>query len=194
MKKYSLAFLVLLLTALLCACKAEDSGGFFDYQDRIKSVKGVLLQDGSSYGICAYFEKNENGERRMRRIEYSSPESISGLSFTLEGENITAELCGVRISDSWFERDDVFRIVSLFSLREEDIYSIKTGKGDSTAASGKNEREVWHVTTDSDGVPLEIVYESTEGDCTFKVEEMIFFEKNENDSQTHSDHGGMVGK
>ncbi|MBE6588324.1 MAG: hypothetical protein E7647_07930 [Ruminococcaceae bacterium] len=179
MKKYVVLLALLAVLGMLFSCGHREEKRFFDYQDELKSAEGVLTFGETEYGVALYFEKQE-GEGICRRIEYSAPESLSGLSFTLEGDKITAELSGIRIAYSYFESEEVFRLSRLFCLCEEDIYRIDGEKDGSVRAYGKNESVLWQVVTDKEGMPSEIVYEDGNGVCSFKVGELAFFEASKN--------------
>ncbi len=174
MKRIIGAFLAFLILLTLTSCRKKDER-FFDYQDEIRAVSGAYTEDGEEYELTLYFERAE-GKRRCRRIEYSAPESLAGASFTLEGDKITAELDGIRIAYSFFEKDSVFRVSRLFDLSEEDIYDIKSEKNRWTSAMGKGKDCVWQAVTDGEGIPVEIIYEDSEITGVFKIENITFFE------------------
>lgn len=179
MKKLIAVFL--LLAFILCSCEGtavQKNERIFDYQDDLKSVEGVISEGAETYGIKLYFSPEGEGNR-SRRIEYTSPESVKGLVFTVEGGKITAELSGIRIANSFFAAEDVFRFGELFCLSEEDIYSIEKGEDDTTVAMGKGKDIAWQVTTDDDGIPKEITYESKEGSYRLKIRKTEFFDKSD---------------
>ena len=171
MKKTAIVMLILSVLLLFSSCKGEPQR-FFDYQDSLKYVCGKYSENDREYSLEMYFTENEKGDVYCRRVEYTAPDSIKGLTFTLEGKNITAELCGVRIADSYFEKEEVFRMSALFALSEEDIYDIKAGKDGICQVFGKNGDAVWQVTTDKKGLPVEIAYENGEGKYSFSVEKI----------------------
>ena len=175
MKKAALLIFAFVFALILSSCGGERER-FFDYQENIRSVSGKYSSDGTDYEVALYFEKTDSG-KRCRRIEYSSPESLSGISYTLEGESITAELDGIRIAYSYYKAEDVFALSCLFSLCEADIYEI-SGSKDKTVAKGKREGVLWQVVTDGEGIPKEITYEDKDTAVVFKVSKIAFFEEN----------------
>ena len=175
MKKSIATVILLALCLLLFSCKAETER-FFDYQDNVRSASGKYTADDREYEIEIYFAKDDKGGVYCRRIEYTAPESIKGLTFTLEGKNITASIEGVRIDNSYFEKDSVFRPARLFALSEEDICDIKTEKDGNNTVSGKNESASWQVQTDEKGTPKKITYESGGVKEIFAIEEICIGE------------------
>lgn len=171
MKRVVALFMAIFVLVSFFSCQKGETR-VFDYQDSLNSVSGIYSANGKEYEMTMYFNTAENGDRYCRRVEYEGPETVKGLSFTLEGENITAELGGVRIADSYFEADKVFAASCLFSLSEEDIYELKTKKGN-IHAKGKNEKELWEVITDREGVPVRIFFETEDTDAEFKIEKII---------------------
>ncbi len=171
MKIKTLIVLIILCACAFCSC-AEENRRIFDYQDGIKEVRASISENEEEYKAVLYFETDEKGKSSVRRIEYSYPENISGLSFTLEGENITAEINKVRIADSWFEKEKVFRFGELFSLAEEDIYEIKTDKKGKTVAKGRNDDISFEITTKNDGTPEKIIYNTKEKCIELTIEEI----------------------
>ncbi|MBR6676938.1 MAG: hypothetical protein IKL24_06365 [Clostridia bacterium] len=176
MKK--LLALLVLAAFLLCSCRAEnaDTGGerFFDYQKGLRMVEGTFFEGAQEYGIKLYFKTKEGEAGVCRRVEYTSPETVKGLIFTLEGQKITAELAGVRINGSYFMYDSVFRMKEMFSLSEADILSIEKGENETTVATGKAGDDSWQVTTGRNGIPKMIVYESAEGSYKIKIDKVEF--------------------
>lgn len=170
MKRIVALFFSILTLVSLASCQKGDTR-VFDYQDSLKSVSGIYSTNGREYEMTLYFNTSEDGKRYCRRVEYESPETVKGLSFTLEGANITAEIEGVRIADSYFEADKVFAAARLFSLSENDIYELKTKKGN-THAKGKNEKELFEVITDREGRPVRIFFETEESSAEFKIEKI----------------------
>ena len=176
--KTKITILFLCLSAiLLFSCEKTDPKGLFGYQDSVRCVSGTVSKGGEDYNISLYFDKGGDQKNKARRIEYHSPETIKGLSFTLEGDKVTAELADVRIANSLFDSDSVFFVEKLFLLREEDIYSIESTKEKTTVAKGKNENESWQVTTDEKGSPKEIVYNGKDEKCIFKIDKIEKTEK-----------------
>ena len=171
MKIKIFAALILFLALFLFSCEGE-SPRIFDYQDSLSQVTAEISENGERYEAVLYFQKDEEGKRGVRRIEYSYPESLSGLSFTLEGENITAEIGGVRIANSWFEKEKVFRYGALFSLSEEDIYEIGTDKKGRTTALGKDGDITFEITTKKDGAPEKIVYDTKNKSIELRIKEI----------------------
>ncbi len=174
MKK--LIALFILAALLLCSCGAEDPQAgkerFFDYQKGIRMAEGTFFEGAFEYGIRLYFKAGEEGA--CRRIEYTSPEAVEGLIFTLEGQLITAELLGVRINASAFQYDSVFRMKEMFSLSEEDILTIEAGEDGTTVATGETKDARWQVVTDKKGTPLEIALETAKGSYKMKIDKVEF--------------------
>lgn len=178
MKKFALFVAFLLAGAILCSCtKSRES--FFDYQKDLDSAEGTVVADGEEYSVCIYFDRDEEGPLRGRRVEYSAPETLNGLVFSREGGKITAEMEGVRITNTFFDEKGVFFLSELFCLSEGDITEIKNGKDNTTVAFGKSEGVQWRVTTDASGTPLEIEYDGDGGEYVFTVENLVY---SENDS------------
>ena len=171
MKKVTAAVLIFAIMFLFCSCN-EQPEKVFDYQKELSSIEGTFKEGDRSYGIRLWFTENESGEKYCRRVEFSSPPAIAGMSFTLEGESITAELDGVRIADTLFDREAVFRAEKLFSLCEEDISSIRVKKNGAVEIEGENESAVFTVITDKSGAPRRITYECADGRMEFVVDKM----------------------
>ena len=174
MKKSAFVIIILILCLSLFSCGA-DKERFFDYQNGIRTVSGTYSADGTERGLTLYFDERD-GKRFCRRVEYFSPESLAGISFTLEGDAVTAELDGIRIAYSCYKAQDVFYPARLFSLSEADIYEI-SGSGKRTVAKGKSEKSLWQVATNEEGVPTEIVFEDKDGAGAFKVEKIVLEEE-----------------
>lgn len=179
MKKTILLFLVCLICLSFFSCK-QDKERIFDYQKDIRSVSLAYTVEDEAYEATLYFEKAE-GAVRCRRIEYSAPESLSGVSYTLEGDKITAELSGIRIAYSYFEPEKVFALSRLFCLSEEDICDIKSGNDKTTAAFGKNGNAEWEVVTSTEGIPVRIYYGDKDISGAFDVKKL---ETHEEDNGT----------
>ena len=167
MKKAAFLILVFVFAVSLFSCKKEE-GRVFDYQDDLRSVRGTFSAGDEKSEMALYFEKTEEG-RRCRRIEYLSPDSLSGISYTLEGDKITAELDGIRIAFSYFSAEKVFALSRLFLLCEEDIYEIKSSENKTTTVYGKNGASAWEVVTSKEGIPVRITYEDGELSGIFTV-------------------------
>lgn len=176
MKKLALFVVFCLLGAHMCSCVSTKEN-FFDYQKGISCVEGTVIADGREYYVSFYFDQTDEGQLRGRRVEYSSPYTLKGLVFSREGGKITAEMGGVRITNTAFDESGVFFLSELFCLSEEGITEIKNGKDNTTVAFGKSEGAQWRVTTDEAGAPLEIEYDGDRGEYVFKIEKLVYSEK-----------------
>lgn len=172
MKKVWLLMLFLLAAISLFGCTAEKER-VFDYQDKLSRVTGTVTENGREYKVEMCFAKDGEGKIYCRRIEYLSPKELEGLIFTLEGENITAEADGVRIADSWFVPESVFRFQRLFSFSETDVFEIKTKNDKNTYVKGKNTQASFFVVTDREGMPKKITLEDASGSTELSVEKLI---------------------
>lgn len=169
MKKTGFFALLVSFLCLFSAC-APSEEGFFDYQKELSRVEGVAVcGDEAERGVVLYFDRDGEGIAFCRRIEYTSPDSLEGLSFTLEGGEVTASLEGVRIESSYFSAEDVFALGELFSLCEEDIYEIKSIGEERTRACGESDVGEWQVITDKEGKPLEIKAKGENGEVVFRI-------------------------
>lgn len=117
-------------------------------------------------------QEGEGFARQLRRIEYTSPEEISGLVFERDGDKITGAILDISISGEYYDSEKIFFAQKLFSLKKEDIYNISAKKDGTTVALGKNEECLWEVTTDRDGLPKSIVYEGSFGEVGLKIEKI----------------------
>lgn len=176
MKKSIALFLVCFICFSLFSC-GQEKGRIFDYQENIRAVSLAYTQGEEEYEATLYFEKSEKGSR-CRRIEYTAPESLAGISYTLEGDKITAELSGIRIAYSYFESERVFALSRLFCLSEEDIYDIKSGGDKTTTAFGKAEDAAWEAVTSKDGTPVRITYGDKDLAGSFEIKNIEFFGEN----------------
>ncbi len=171
MKKRVLFVIICICLLSLSAC-TQSTEGFFDYQKTVRRVDGVLCFDGCEYGVILEFKKATEDEKpkQCRRLEYTSPEEVSGLVFERDGDKISAALLDIRISGEYFDCEKIFFAEKLFSLKEEDLYSISGGEDGTTVGQGKNEECLWQVTTGKDGLPKNIVYEEAFGEIEMKIE------------------------
>lgn len=173
MKKSVFLLFILAFCATLFSC-GQTERRIFDYQENIRAVSGTYTSGDEELGVTLYFEKAQEGSR-CRRIEYSSPESLAGISYTVEGDKITAELSGIRIAYSYFEKEKVLALSRLFCLSEEDIYDIKSTGDKTTTAFGKGDDTAWEVVTSKDGIPVRITYEDKYLAGAFEVKNIEIF-------------------
>lgn len=173
MKKIAILMLICICLLTLSSC-GESTEGFLDYQKSARRVDGVLVYGGCEYGVTMEFKKisEESDEIRLRRLEYTSPEEISGLVFERDGEKITGALLDIRIFGEYYDAEKIFFAEKLFSLKNEDIYKISAKKDGITVGQGKNEECLWEVTTGKDGLPQSIVYECPFGELELKIKKI----------------------
>ena len=173
MKNKALSALIIVFLLLLSAC-TRDTAGFFDYQKAVSRLDGILCFDGCEYGVIMEFKNigEETLTKQCRRIEYTSPKEVSGLVFERTGDGVTAALPDISIPADHLDCERIFFLEKLFSLNEEDLYSISAKKDGTTVGQGKNGECMWQVTTGKDGLPTNIVYEGSFGEIELKIEKL----------------------
>lgn len=173
MKKRVLLALICVSFLLLSSCK-ESADGFFDYQNNVRRVDAALCYEGVEYGVIMEFKKvsEEDPQKKLCRLEYTFPSEVSGLVFERDGAGVSATVLDINISGEYYDPEKIFFSERLFSLKEEDLYSISAKKDGDTVGRGKNEECLWEVTTGKDGLPKSIVYEGSFGEIELKIEKI----------------------
>ena len=175
MKKMIIVLVVALLACLFSSCR-EERTAVIDYQDKVSRVEGSYTENGEVRELVLYFKSTEEGNS-CRRVDYSAPSSLAGMSFTLEGDRITAQYGDMRIDGTCFDGEDVFSASRLFTLREEDILEIRGGEGDTTVVTGESGEGTWEAVTDKDGLPMQLTLRDSRGVCSLEVKEIVLFEE-----------------
>lgn len=161
MRKIIISFCLLLI--LTSCTAAADKGAFFDYQTGALRAGGVWRENGNEYGVILTAGPVKNGQRDSIKIEFTSPETVSGTVYLIENGKLTATLGDMTIPMNTGARDRIFRLANMFSLKSEDITDISVDESGNTAAAGKS----WTVRTDKEGNPVHIAL----GDSSFEIAE-----------------------
>lgn len=154
--RYPAAFLfaVLMGAVLLTGCTGQTSAeGFFGYQEKLCEVTGIWREGDCERGVVITFDEGGNVS-----ISFTSPDTLSGITFVL-ADGVPKVTCGemtVELSEE--SAVSLLRLSRLFSLREEDIESVKTADDGCTEADGSGDGYTWTVITDGKGIPCEIRY------------------------------------
>ena len=154
--RYPAAFLfaVLMGAVLLTGCTGQTSAeGFFGYQEKLCEVTGIWREGDCERGVVITFDEGGNVS-----ISFTSPDTLSGITFVL-ADGVPKVTCGemtVELSEE--SAVSLLRLSRLFSLREEDIESVKAADDGCTEADGSGDGYTWTVITDSEGIPGEIRY------------------------------------
>lgn len=158
------AIFLSLLTASFCACTdVRSTEGLFGYQEELSEVTGTWCEGESQRGVCIKFDSSDgtdfggdDGKMKDRKITFTSPDTVSGISFELR-DGVLNALCGdMNIELSENGASSVMRLCRLFELCEEDIESVKAVDEGLTEVYGGKDGISWQVTTDQKGIPTEI--------------------------------------
>ena len=160
MKKILIPLLIL-ISLTSCAVRA-DKGAFFSYQDTTCRVAGKWTERGGEYSVVLTMGGMTDGVRESCVLEFTSPDSVKGTKYVFENGELTATLGDISVTVAPENRGRIFRIEKLFSLKSEDIMTIKADKDGNTVAAG----EKWTVTTLPDGTPKIIEYDGE----TFEID------------------------
>ena len=154
--KYPAAVLLASLAGamLLTGCTGQTSSeGFFGYQEKPSEVTGIWCEGDSERGVGITFDGGGNIS-----VSFTSPDTLSGITFMLEN-SVPKAICGeMTVELSGESARSLLRLSRLFSLREEDIESVKAADDGCTEAHGSGDGYTWTVITDSEGIPCEIRY------------------------------------
>ena len=152
------------LLLILTSCAAiPDKGAFFDYQNGALRAEGIWHENGNEYGVILTAGPLKNGQRESMRIEFTSPETVSGTVYLIENGQLTATLGDMTLELNIGARERIFRLANMFSLKSPDITEIKVDNDKNTVAEGKG----WTVRTDGDGSPVLI----DTGTSSFEISE-----------------------
>lgn len=168
--RYPAAFLfaVLMGAVLLTGCTGQTSAeGFFGYQEKLSEVTGVWCEGDCERGVVITFDEGGNVS-----ISFTSPGTLSGITFMLE-DSVPKAICGemtVELSEE--SAVSLLRLSRLFSLREDDIKSVKAADGGCTEADGSGDGYTWTVITDGKGIPCEIRYTENGIESVLTVEDI----------------------
>ena len=162
--KYTVYLILILCTVLLCSCAcATNTEGIFDYQENIERIQGILKYDGETYGVICDFEKTDDGKNSLIRIEYTFPETLSGLVLEKDGEEVTVKAGSVSISGKNFNCEKIFQTEKMLCLNSENIIAIENDKEGNTVAVGDDGNYKWQVITSKDSAPEKITL--SDGTC-----------------------------
>lgn len=173
--KSVVCFLLILFTILLCSCAvATDTEGMFDYQISVSRVEGTLKCGSETYGVILDFERSEGKNAILKSVEYTSPESISGLVFEKDEDKIAVKAGGISISGENLDREKIFFAEKMFSLNAEDIISISKDENGSTVTVGENGSFKWQAVASKDGTPKKITVSDGKEEEELEIENIKF--------------------
>ncbi|MBO5338370.1 MAG: hypothetical protein J6A96_01570 [Clostridia bacterium] len=117
MKRLSL-FLLPVLLFFVVSCH-NQSYGILSYQD--KNIEAECTLNGE-YKILV----TKSGEKSS--VSFIEPSSLSSVSFTYEGERVTARASDMEITLPKNELEGAVAVLSMFSLSEECLVSVSKGE------------------------------------------------------------------
>ena len=111
-------FLLPALLLLLSSCHSQEYG-ILKYQE--KNIEAECTLNGE-YKILV----TKNGEKSS--VSFIEPSSLSSISFTYEGERVTARASDMEITLPKNELEGAVAVLSMFSLSEECLVSVSNGE------------------------------------------------------------------
>ncbi len=171
--RISAACALALSLLLLCSCGGEaKTEGVFDYQSTVSRLEGTLEKNGGEYGVIMFFEKEEKGENVCKKIEFTSPETVKGVTFEKTEVGIVASAGDAAISDSPFAEEEVFSPCRLLALAEKDIIKIEKGSEGDTVITGENGHFRWRAQTSEEGAPMVLSLNDGSGEERLEIQKI----------------------
>ncbi len=126
---------IFLCCFILCGCTSANEE-FFDYQNDEMSFQCAIVYNGHENEVkITMSAPDENGERETVRVEYISPEIISGYTLEKSGGEYKGKMGEIEIPFGENAAGVVKDLESIFSLTEDMISSIETAENGMTEAA-----------------------------------------------------------
>ena len=179
-----LAFiLILTLTLALVSCAPADADPL-SYQDRASEVTGTVTTETGTFSFVVTLpEMTDVMTRRDADILLTAPETLAGITVTVQGKVVTMSSGDVTLPVSTEAAGGWLELVGLFSLDGNAVSSVTGDGGTVTVGIGAAPCRTLVTIDTAAGTPTQIMTE--DGRLSLTIDKYIFTDTNTEGTDTN---------